>query len=245
MRKEGTAVFADCNDFSTLMSLLSRDGIVIFKGIASMNDLVRLSNKIGKPIQHRDADANGIITLRPREDEQEETFKGYTHKEQYVHTDGTMVENPADIVVLYCEMPAKKGGESTFVDGRELHRKLKREDPGLLAALMEKDAGIFGDSTADRKIKAIFKHYGTNRMSICFRNDKLVSYSKMIQDKFAYLIATIGSLTSRIKLNSGEGYIVNNHRFIHGRDSFEGDRIIHRVQLHSHRSNGILSGFVP
>ena len=235
--------FINWHSFDAIIRLLRTNGIAMIGGLSSIDDLVHLSQKVGKPIKHRDANQNGVITLRPRDEEQQETFKGYTRKEQYLHTDGPIVSNPADVVVLYCDLPAIKGGESTFVDGKNLFYRLAEEDPELLRALMDSDAGIFGEPPNDVQIKPVFRSYDFNRLGICFRNDKLVTYSKIIQDKFDYLIETINGLTTHVKLNAGEGYIVNNNRFIHGRRSFTGDRIIHRVQLHSYPSNHIPLGF--
>ena len=234
--------FLHFSETDATLSTVKRRGLAFFEGVDSLDDLIWLSYKFGVPILHRDADYRGVITLSPHESDQEETFKGYTRKEQYLHTDGTMVESPADLVLLSCQKLAPKGGHSTFVDGLDLYKRIARDKPELLKHLMADDAALFGEPRGEHTTKPVFSARA-GYISISFRHDRLVEYSKEVTENFDYLKSAIDSLTTSVKLRPGQGYILNNHRYIHGRSSFEGDRIIHRVQLHAKKGLALEPGF--
>ena len=79
-----------------------------------------------------------------REGENRPDYSGFTYNAQRLHTDGSTVPEPASLLLLYCETPALKGGESLLLDGKILYRHLQEQDPELLAALEQPEAGTFG-----------------------------------------------------------------------------------------------------
>lgn len=244
MQSSWTEHVIDFNKTQEILASVRENGIALIDGLHAVENLATLAQEIGVPILHRDSNQiAGIITLQPKDTVQRETFKGYTRKEQYLHTDGTMVENPADVVVLMCQKEAPRGGESIFVDGKALYKKLAKDTPQLLPALFESAAATFGEA-ADRILqKPIFTKTDPKLISISFRYDRLVKFSPTIQKEFQRLLDTMNDLTISIKLRPTEGYVINNHRFIHGRKAFLGDRMIHRVQIHAHKPHAIPQGF--
>lgn len=236
--------FVEYHKVDQVRENLKDDGLVLIEGLRSTDDLAWLAHEMGVPIQHRDSNLpGGIITLRPKDGIERETFKGYTRKEQYLHTDGTMVQAPADIVVLTCERKAPQGGESIFLDGKVLYEKLSAASPELLAAMLKPDAATFGEPSDKLLKKPIFMHTDDGLRSIAFRYDALVAFSPAIKDKLGRLLQVMDEHLFEVPLTPGQGYVLNNHRFIHGRRSFTGDRIIHRVQIHAQPELHLPKGF--
>jgi hypothetical protein len=47
------------------------------------------------------------------------------------------------------------------------------------------------------------------------------------------------------RLNAGQGYILDNHRWLHGRRAFTGQRVMYRVNGNPLPHLGITPGFLP
>lgn len=236
--------FINFSKVDPILSELANTGFVLIDGLKTIEDFATLSKKLGDVIQHRDSNhPSGIITLRPTAGVSRETFKGYTRKEQYLHTDGTMVTRPADIVALMCEKQSAQGGESIFLDAQILYEKLALEEPQLLAALFEEGAAMFGEKAEGIFYKPILKEVTDKFLTISFRYDKLVIFSEKIQKKLKQLLQFMDSGMLTVRLKPGQGYVINNHRYIHGRRKFYGDRVIHRAQIHARPGNQMPLGF--
>ncbi|WP_369797512.1 TauD/TfdA family dioxygenase [Nocardia sp. CNY236] len=48
----------------------------------------------------------------------------------------------------------------------------------------------------------------------------------------------------RFTLEPGDGYVLHNHRWLHGRTAFTGDRVMYRLSLDPHPEFAIRSGFI-
>jgi alpha-ketoglutarate-dependent taurine dioxygenase len=82
-----------------------------------------------------------------------------------------------------------------------------------------------------------------------FRHDDLARFSPAVISILPQLLELIHARTRRFTLNPGQGYILQNGRWLHGRTAFVGRRQMYRVLGHPHPpyrlGRSIRLGFVP
>lgn len=66
-------------------------------------------------------------------------------------------------------------------------------------------------------------------MCIRFRQDDLARFSPGVTAVLPELLEVIRTRTVRFKLRAGQGYVLQNGRWLHGRTGFTGRRRMHRI----------------
>lgn len=139
------------------------------------------------------------------------------------HTDSQMLLGiPAAVQILVCVKPAARGGESTLVDGDAVVARLDRDAPDLARAAFEVDRVqrfYFGDVSGP---------------TIALRGGQLAwSLAPRAEPGDAVGAALVRAVTTHdrieIALGASEALVASNHRMLHGRRSFEGDRELVRL----------------
>lgn len=221
-----------------LTQVLNEYGFATFDGLTSPDDLLPIANQFGQIIIHRDSDEKGITTIAPREDASYLSgHAGFSNKELYLHTDGTVMTEPASFLLIYCSQPAESGGESLLLDGKRLHDELVRINPGLLEALSSPGSAIFGPIDSQRVGSVIEDWNGLKTMR--FRFDDLGFYSASIARQLPEFLSIMDRLQTKFRAKKGQGYIVNNRRSLHGRTSFTGHREMFRVLVNANPNSPI------
>lgn len=141
-----------------------------------------------------------------------------------LHTDSQMFAGaPAAIQILVCVKAAARGGESTLVDGAALLGRLERDDANLAAALFDVERVqpfYFGDVRGP---------------TVALRGGHLawtVAPGGLgARDEVGAALANEIARSPRIvrALGAGEALVASNHRMLHGRTPFEGDRELVRL----------------
>jgi gamma-butyrobetaine dioxygenase len=144
-----------------------------------------------------------------------------TRKDTPLHTDSQMfLHVPAAIQVLVCVRAAPRGGESVLVDGARLLARLERDDPALATALFE----------TERVQRFYFGDVGGP--TITLRGGHLAwTYAPHAEDRVGAALAQAVAREAPIEhaLAPGEALVASNHRMLHGRRPFEGDRELVRL----------------
>lgn len=144
-----------------------------------------------------------------------------TRQDTPLHTDSQMfLGAPATIQVLVCVKAASQGGESVLVDGSRLLARLEREDAALATALFE----------TERVQRFYFGWAGGP--TIALRAGHLAwTYAPHAEDGVGAALARAVACETPIvhALAPGEALIASNHRMLHGRRPFEGDRELVRL----------------
>jgi hypothetical protein len=78
-----------------------------------------------------------------------------------------------------------------------------------------------------------------------FRQDELARFSPAVTAVLPQLLEAIRRRTIRFALNVGQGYVVQNGRWLHGRSGFDGLREMHRIlgEPHPPERPGRIVGF--
>jgi hypothetical protein len=141
-----------------------------------------------------------------------------------LHTDSQMfLGAPAAVQVLVCVKQAPRGGASVLVDGERLLTRLEHDEPALVDAL-------FGVERTQR-----FYFGDVIGPTVALRGGHLtwtVAPGQLgaSDDVGRALLAQLSRETpwSHV-LQPGEALVASNHRMLHGRGPFEGDRELVRL----------------
>ena len=144
-----------------------------------------------------------------------------TRRATPLHTDSQLfLQVPAAIQILVCVKAARRGGESVLVDGARVAARLQREDPALAAALY----------TDDRRQRFYFGE--VDGPTVALRGGHLAwTYAPGADDEVGRALAHAVSAEPSFvhRLADGEALLASNHRMLHGRTPFEGERELARL----------------
>ncbi len=170
-----------------------------------------------------------VFGARPRLVEQQPihpipTGRSYaaTRRETPLHTDSQMWRGTMPgAQLMFCERPADTGGETLLADSWELLGSVETTDPELFRALFH----------SQRDIPFVF---GNVRGTTVSRRGGALTFTHSPQppgDPIAQRLAQeLGRLTAlRVVVRAGELLIVDNHRMLHGRTAFSGERRFTRL----------------
>lgn len=128
-----------------------------------------------------------------------------------------------------------------MIDGCSVYNDLAMNNPEAAHALSQPRTALFGGAAG--YLGSIFEHAQRGRIRVRYRNDGLVKYSPEITRFLPVLTASIKRHTTCFTLEPGQGYVLHNHRWLHGRTAFTGDRVMYRLSLEPHPEVAIPSGF--
>ncbi len=221
---------------------LTEDGFVRFEGIRTRTQLVTLSASLGTIIAHRDSDEDGVTTLENRAGlGQRLGFEGFGTGALPPHTDRSGVIDPPALLVVVCSRTSDSGGDCLAIDSRNVYTDLARSEPAAIQALSQPRTALFGGASG--YLGSVFEHTQGGRVRIRLRMDGLVEYSPEVTPWLPALTDAIERRTIRFTLAPGHGYVLHNHRWLHGRTAFTGHRAMHRLSLNPHPEFAIPSGF--
>lgn len=147
-----------------------------------------------------------------------------TNVDTPLHTDSQMFAGAsAAIQILVCIRPAARGGESVLVDGARLLDRLERENRGLASALFEVDRVqpfYFGEVRGPTiALRAGHLTWTVAPGALGARDE--------VGAALANELAREPVITRA--LAAGDALVASNHRMLHGRTPFDGERELVRL----------------
>lgn len=159
-----------------------------------------------------------------------------------VHGRAVRLRDPdEDHLLMLCTAPAPRGGDSVLVDGYALVEALRTARPELHAFLTTCDVDFFG-AWADRPPSVPLAPLVRGLVETTRRGRTAVRASSLALpvpreprwdehvahlDDYADVLATAQECAARFRLEAGELLVLDNYRFLHGRDAFSGPRRMH------------------
>lgn len=221
---------------------LATDGFARFDRIGTRVQLVTLGASLGRIVAHRDSDDDGVTTLRDRGGLAEKIgYGGFGTSALAPHTDRSGVTEPPALLLVVCGRKGSSGGECVTIDGSSVYIDLAMNDPAAAHTLSQPRTVLFGGAAG--YLGSIFEQAQGGRIRVRYRTDELVKCSPEITRYLPVLTAAIKRHTIRFALEPGQGYVLHNHRWLHGRTAFTGDRVMYRLSLDPHPEFAIPSGF--
>jgi hypothetical protein len=209
---------------------LKKNGIIFFKEIYDEIIGVRIANYFGEIVPNIDAKKIGVTEIT------EEKIGGnpmnslaFTRMSLIPHTDRSTLTHPPKYLFNWMQEPSIRGGEILLVNGQTLYKRMLKNYPKELHILEDKIA-LFFDGI--NKLSApVFKRILDEKISIRFRDDNCVLFSdeaKAAIDVFKMLM--LEEVDIQV-FECGDGYLLNNHQWLHGRNAYTGHRLVCRIHL--------------
>lgn len=205
-------------------------GYAIIPGINAIDEFVALASSLGSFVAQKDAEECKPYVLVSEDNKINKL--GFSQLGLFPHTDRSVLKNPPDLVLLWCEQAADEGGESLFVDMRQTLENLRRKKLSLYQDIMETTAIFSDENHSDFNFSNIFYKEGASTY-VRFRNDNFIFVPPKYFNAYKELIDLINNNIICFKLLKGEVVILNNKRMLHGRNQFSGHRVLYRLHVNT------------
>ncbi|MBP2364992.1 TauD/TfdA family dioxygenase [Pseudonocardia parietis] len=174
-----------------------------------------------------------------------------------LHNDGAYLEGDVhgrtvrlrdpdeDFLLMHCSVPAPSGGDSVLVDGYALVDRLAVDHPDLHAFLTGADTDFFGArvnpprGVPDTPLLRRMVEYTRGGRRTVRASDYALPVPRVPEwdehldriEEYADLLATAFDAAPRFRLEAGDLLVLDNYRFLHGRDAFSGSRTLHVLSV--------------
>lgn len=243
MAQAGGIVFrgiaGDVVGIDDVAARLGAEGIVVFSG-AHRDLLADCLESWTVPRAHPHADSRAFTVIEPRSSAVGPGDRGFSCSGITPHTDRALVPDPPALAALLMERPAPDGGHSLLVDPGpdRIFRLLTGTGPAAHRLCLHA-----ADGTCRPVVDAAH-----GLMRVRFRDDD-VAWPRPAGMRARALLARLRALSIRpltLRLGAGEGYLLHNHRVLHGRTGFSGHRTAVRLLADlrpEHRFGWLNDGF--
>ena len=225
---------------------LRRTGLIVLDGLTSRAAVLDLVSQIMTITSHRDSDDDGLTTLRDTGyHAQRPGFAGFTSAELAPHTERSGTPAPPRLMLLVCDRPAEQGGECLLTDGRSVHIDLFTRHPEAVRVLSQPRTAFFGagEGAGGGHPSQVFTAGPEGRVSVRLRLDGLARWSPLVQPYLSELRAAAVAHQITLRLGAGQGYLLDNTRWLHARAAFTGPRLCRRAL--GEPTFSLPPGFVP
>ncbi|WP_338483878.1 TauD/TfdA family dioxygenase [Streptomyces sp. SCSIO 75703] len=213
---------------TTVMELLRTRGIATVDGLNTRAAVLAFARQVMTLVPHPDSDSDRLTTIRDRgAASRRPGLAGLGTGELLAHTERSSLPRPPRLMLLVCQQPAASGGDVLLTDGRALHALLLEHAPRALEMLALPGTAYYGDGGGHPS--QIFTRHRGKRVSIRLRQDALAAFSPLLTPHLPHLRTAIEALQQRITLDVGQGYLIDNSRWLHARTGFYGDRVCLRA----------------
>jgi hypothetical protein len=223
------AHYADIGDPAQEPRVTARlrdQGMVTFSGITDRAALAAVARRLMTIRPHRDAGADGVTVITGT-GSKASGYAAFTDAELIPHTDGSSVPDPPGLLLLACVQPAREGGMTRVADGARIIGTLAEQYPAALRPLSAPRAALFG--SADGYLGPVCEQAGPGRTCIRLRLDDLAWFSADATAALPLLRTVIAQHLETFRLRVGEGLLLSNTRWLHGRGRYAGQRVMLRV----------------
>ncbi|MFF3088557.1 TauD/TfdA family dioxygenase [Streptomyces nojiriensis] len=203
-------------------------GVVMLDGLTSRQAVLDFAQRIMTLMPHPDSDPDGLTTIQNIGlASRQPGLAGLGSGELNAHTERSSVPRPPRLMLLVCLRPAASGGEVLLTDGRAALEDLAATVPAAIEAMSLRGTAFYGDGGGHPS--RIFTPHGGGRISIRFRQDELGQFSPLVSRFLPALRKAIAANENAFALQPGQGYVIDNERYLHARAAFLGPRLCVRA----------------
>ncbi|MFJ6382759.1 TauD/TfdA family dioxygenase [Kitasatospora sp. NPDC092039] len=223
--------------------VLREHGLLRLARLGGRDDVLLAAGRLMSSLwQHRDADPDGLTVIRDTGHHSGRPgFEGLGHGALALHTECAQHPDPPRLLLLACARAGDSGGESLLVDGLAVLAELAAHHPAAIEAFSADRAAYFGGSSGH--FAPVLQQLPAGRWRLRLRQDGLARFSPDAQARLPALRQAIDRNTHRLRLAPGQGVVLDNHRLLHGRTAFSGERLILRALGEAHHALGLGPGF--
>ncbi len=172
----------------------------------------------------RETQRSGKIWFEVRYDPKHPNAYRHSSNAQPLHTDGSYITGFPSSTLLACVANAGEGGETTFIDSRDVYNILKEEKPQLLDFLIRTKIRHTrsGDTREEEILRIEDDDIFLNYNYYCVDSKIDADHREMIDQFQSFLLESskIKNATIGVKLNPGDGIFWKDNYCLHGRNSF-------------------------
>ncbi|MEU8895016.1 TauD/TfdA family dioxygenase [Nocardia sp. NPDC048505] len=222
---------------------LAACGLAMIEGIRTRAQLLTFAASLGHVVPHRDSNPDGVTTLMHRGVVAGRAgFEGFGKGALPPHTDRSGIPEPPALLLVVCGRKGSSGGECIAIDGSAVYVEMMLMNPDAAQALSQPRTVLFGGAAG--YLGSIFEHTADGRIRVRYRRDELAKFSPGLARWLPALDDAIEHHTTKFVLEPGQGYVLHNHRWLHGRAAFTGERVMYRLSMNPYPGFAIPSGFV-
>jgi hypothetical protein len=211
---------ADFDKSEELRSIFEDDGLLIVDGCPDDFDVTSLwfEELFGEDR----AIGREVGKTKISSDETGRSGLGYTNSALFPHTDRSGLENPPRTLLFAMHRPCAIGGDSLLVHGDDIVAQLLDRSPAAIDVLTGSECLFFRGEHFVRK--PVLRHRPDGRFDLRFRFDSMGFFPRDLIDVLPTLLDAIRAATVRVSLKRRQGFLIDNHRVLHGRTGFVGTR---------------------
>jgi hypothetical protein len=210
---------------------LKECGIIFIKDIFSNADATHIADKLGTIVENMDADTQGITEISNKKiGHNKKNSAAFTAKGLYLHTDRSPLATPPNLLMNWTCVKDCDGGEAVLVDGQQIFEYIKSKHQEIIEILTNADVACFTDGI-DTFTGPIFNVNDDSTLHVRFRYDQCSFFKLEAKEAIKIFQKTAEKLAHIIDFEVGSGYIIKNHRWLHGRKSFDGYRMVSRIHM--------------
>ncbi|ARZ66735.1 TauD/TfdA family dioxygenase [Streptomyces abikoensis] len=203
-------------------------GLITLSGFTSRTVFREFAARIMDITPHRDSDPDGLTVIRDtRRHTHLAGYGGFGNCELAPHTERSGVPNPPRLMLLVCGTPALYGGDCLLTDGRSVYTDITARRREAIMALSKPRTAFFGGG--DGHATQVFTEHPDGRVSVRLRLDGHARFSPTVQTYLPYLRSALTTYQIRLPLGAGQGYLLDNERWLHAREAFTGSRLCWRA----------------
>ncbi|TFK65217.1 hypothetical protein BDN72DRAFT_962673 [Pluteus cervinus] len=207
--------FTPASNLDAIREALFRKGVVFISGCDD-EAVAELSKQLGRVAQaHSDVDNGTTVTTTKGVEGHE-----YDREELFFHTSGNSYEVPPRLLINALDIQSPTSGETLLADGHQIAEFLRTHEPALYDLFTSpKYSGPLYDT-----------HTGVIRLSL----DDSTKLSPGLAERLPELKKIISDHAFAFTLAPGQGYIIDNWRFLEGPSNLPRERKAHRVLTFPH-----------
>lgn len=214
---------------AAVLGALRSTGLVTLEILPTRQEVLAFAKRIMCITPHEVSDPDGLTVIRDTAQHAgREGFAGLSNGEVLPHTERSSLATPPRLMMLVCARPATTGGQCLLADGHAVYADLAEDHPDALAALSEPRSAFFGGG--DGHLGSVFTLPPDGRRpEVRLRWDGLARFSPLVQPHLPVLRAAIARHQQVLTLAAGQGYVLDNTRWLHARTAFTGPRLCYRA----------------
>lgn len=180
----------------------------------------------------RDVQRTGELWMEVRYDPAFPDAYRHSPNAQPLHTDGSYIPSFPNATLMCCVANAEDGGETIFIDGKDLHAALRSEAPELLQQL--ETVEIPHARSGDRRVHPVLRREdGELRLNwnyYCVDREVPAPVAELRERFFAFLrdSPAVRAALVEVKLRPGHAVTWHDERVLHGRNAFKAGSVSER-----------------
>ncbi|MER7579582.1 TauD/TfdA family dioxygenase [Kitasatospora sp. NPDC097691] len=224
-------------------TVLSEYGLMRLTRLGGRDDVLLAAGRLMSSLwKHRDADPDGLTVIRDTGRHAGQVgFAGLGRGALALHTECAQHAEPPRLLLLACARAGDTGGETLLVDAQAVLAELAAYHPAAIEALAADRAAYFGGSGGH--FAPVIQQLLDGRWRLRLRQDDLARFSPGAEAHLPALRQAVDRHIRRLRLAPGQGIVLDNHRLLHGRTAFSGERLILRALGEPHPALGLGPGF--